>query len=295
MLDRMFTQSARLSRKLLIAGSLGCLALGACKAPKKGKGPKDKPPKDNLPVLMAGFSFVESFRGTPEAVGCSDGQREGFADLSRFPNIAGCLGRWQGRKKLTADKVGPACGDDGQACVSPADLCAAGWHVCAQNGNAADLKDRVSAQACAKEAGPGRFVAAMSHGQEARICPPPPGPHTRFPCTERGVCSEPVCCGDACSFGACRDAVWRGKTRISRASPNGCGAAVSKHHGGVLCCRDQRIKGIAAKDVQGDLKLGVPAPVKAPEPEPVKPAKAAVSGKSTKPAAAAKPDKDAKR
>lgn len=245
------------------------LALGACKAPPRHKGPRDQPPKDNLPVLLRDFAFVESFRGTPSAIGCSDGQREGFADLSRFPNIAGCVGAWQGRKKLTADRAGGACGDDAQACVSPADLCAPGWHLCSKDGDAGDLKTRVSAKACEKEAGPGRFVAAMSHGQVARICPPPPGPHTRFPCMERGVCAEPVCCGDACAFGACRDAVWPGKTRISRASPNGCGSALSRFHGGVLCCRDQNIASISAADVQGDLKLGTPPQKPAPEkPEP---------------------------
>lgn len=234
------------------------LALGACKAPARHNGPRDKVPKDNLPALLEGFAFVESFRGTPSAIGCSDGQREGFADLSRFPNIAGCVGAWQGRKKLRADRVGSACGDDAQACAAPADLCAPGWHLCSKNGDAADLKARVSASACEKEAGPGRFVAAMSHGQIARICPPPPGPGTRFPCMERGICAEPVCCGDACSFGACRDAVWPGKTRISRASPNGCGAALSRFHGGVLCCRDNKVASISAAQVQGDLKLGIP-------------------------------------
>lgn len=248
-----------------IVALIGALSLGvgACKAPQNNKGPRDKAPKDNLPVLLQGFDFVESFRGTPSAIGCSDGQREAFADLKRFPNIAGCVGRWQGRKKLTADRVGPACGDDGAACVSPADLCAVGWHICSRDGNSADLRDRISWKDCDTQAGPGRFVAGMSHGQEARICPPPPGPHTRFPCMERGVCSEPVCCGDACSYGACRDAVWRGKTRISRASPNGCGAALSKVHGGILCCRDQPIKSIDPAAIQGDMNLP-PVPKKAP-------------------------------
>lgn len=212
--------------------------------------------------------------GKAEAIGCSDGQREGFANLLRFPNIAGCLGAWQGRKKLNAERVSGVCGDDAGACASPADLCASGWHVCARDGNNQDLKDRVSSADCESQAGPGRFVAAMSHGQSPRICPPPPGPHTRFPCTERGVCSEPVCCGDACSFGACRDAVWRGKTRISRASPNGCGSALSKFHGGVLCCRDNIIKSLDPSDVQGDLGAGLP-----PRP----PAKAASSAASTAP------------
>lgn len=271
------------------------LAFGACKAPVKPKGPRDKPPKDNLPLLLEGFDFVESFRGAPAAIGCSDGQREGFADLSRFPNIAGCVGAWQGRKKLTADGTGKSCGDDGEACASPADLCAPGWHLCSKDGNTADIKDRVSAQQCEKEAGPGRFVAAMSHGQVARICPPPPGPHTRFPCMERGICAEPVCCGDACTFGACKDAVWTGKTRISRASPNGCGSALSRFHGGVLCCRDHKVARIAAADVQGDLKLGVPPklPAEPASKTPTAPAKGAALDKADQKPKAGEPAKSA--
>lgn len=241
--------------------------MASCKAPVKKKGPKDNPPKDNLPVLLTGFDFVQSFRGTPTAIGCSDGQREGFANLKEFPNIAGCVGSWQGRKKLNADRAGAPCGDDGAACASPADLCAPGWHICARDGNAADLHSRISYKECDEQAGPGRFVAAMSHGQEARICPPPPLPDTRFPCMERGVCAEPVCCGDACSYGACRDAVWRGKTKISRASANGCGTALSKFHGGILCCRDIPINAISATDVQGNLDLEVP-PGQQPKPNP---------------------------
>ena len=28
------------------------------------------------------------------AVGCADGQREGFTDLAMYPDIAGCSGAW---------------------------------------------------------------------------------------------------------------------------------------------------------------------------------------------------------
>ena len=84
--------------------------------------------------------------------GCSDGEREGFANLATYPDIAGCGGGWTipgispfapksapSCPELSPDDTGaPACyrraGDDsrnpeGTSC-NAADLCAAGWHVC---------------------------------------------------------------------------------------------------------------------------------------------------------------------
>jgi hypothetical protein len=85
-------------------------------------------------------------------VGCADGRREGFTDLSKYPEIAGCGGGWTipGISPFAPsyapacpalapdDTSAPACGrragDDsrnpeGEGC-NAADLCAAGWHVC---------------------------------------------------------------------------------------------------------------------------------------------------------------------
>jgi len=89
---------------------------------------------------------------TTSAAGCADGQREGFVNLSQYPNIAGCSGAWSirgihGANPGTApacpglqtnDTTTPACGrqagDDGanpsgNGC-NVADLCAPGWRVC---------------------------------------------------------------------------------------------------------------------------------------------------------------------
>jgi hypothetical protein len=71
------------------------------------------------------------------AVGCADGEREGFLDLAAFTRIAGCSGAWQ-QPGITPDSVRPTCGrqggDDGPradgAGCSSHDLCAEGWHVC---------------------------------------------------------------------------------------------------------------------------------------------------------------------
>jgi hypothetical protein len=59
-----------------------------------------------------------------------------------------------------------------------------------------------------------------------------------FPCTQGGIGSEPVCCGEGCKYGKCKDGVWTGKTKISRGVAEGCGAVTATRNGGVLCCSD---------------------------------------------------------
>ncbi|MBX3125210.1 MAG: hypothetical protein KF718_00755 [Polyangiaceae bacterium] len=80
--------------------------------------------------------------GTVSAVGCSDGQREGYTNLTSFPNIAACAGGFSVAGVKTTASMTPQCGrnagDDssnasGTGC-SVADLCAEGWRVC--NGSA---------------------------------------------------------------------------------------------------------------------------------------------------------------
>lgn len=85
-------------------------------------------------------------------IGCADGQREGFTDISAHPNIAGCSGGWSipgihtdapatapaCPGLPTTDTTTPACNHNaGNDSANPAgigcnaaDLCAVGWHVC---------------------------------------------------------------------------------------------------------------------------------------------------------------------
>ncbi|MEM6993286.1 MAG: hypothetical protein AAF721_22425 [Myxococcota bacterium] len=86
-----------------------------------------------------------SSTGAAGAVGCSDGEREGFLDLVVYTEIAGCAGGWDVPGILNT--TDPACdrmaGDDalnieGQGCTV-ADLCAEGWHVCE---SASDVDDK---------------------------------------------------------------------------------------------------------------------------------------------------------
>jgi hypothetical protein len=190
------------------------------------------------PKSLGGYDYVESTRGDVGVIGCADGQREGFADVAKHPRIAGCLGSWVGKKSLRAKKSGKACGDDGDVCEAPADVCADGWHPCGRDGRYEEILERTSARACNEEAGPGKFVAAMSHGQSQSLCPPQPKSGDLFGCWKKGPVSEPICCGDDCDEGKCNDGLWPDATHISLAKGEGCASATSEQLGGLLCCYD---------------------------------------------------------
>lgn len=68
-------------------------------------------------------------------IGCADGTREAF-DLAQEPAIAGCSGGWE-TAGIAAVRT-PTCAATGDSSANPtgrgcsaADLCAEGWHVCA--------------------------------------------------------------------------------------------------------------------------------------------------------------------
>lgn len=231
---------------LALSGLLLSASLIACGPPPNKnsakKVGKDAAGEDHAPSALSDVKFQESPRGgDPKVVGCADGQREGFADIEKFPTIAGCLGVWDNAMTLRKGKTSKACGDDLDVCASPADVCAEGWHVCARDGDYHDLSDRVTDQQCADGAGPGKFVAAISHVKKKKECAPPPEAGTRYPCLKDGWGAEPVCCGQDCGLGNCRDSVWPKQTRISRGIAQGCGAVTSDRNGGVLCCKDAEL------------------------------------------------------
>jgi hypothetical protein len=262
---------------LLSIGTIGLVGAGliAC-GPPPAKNTAKKVGKDDRPSapsqLLSEIKFQESpAGGDPAVVGCADGQREGFADLAKFPTIAGCLGSWEGDMTLRKGAVAKRCGDDLEACDSPASVCAPGWHVCARDGDYHDLTDRVDAKACNEGAGPGRFNAGISHVKKKKECAPVPTETTRYPCLKEGYGAEPVCCGLDCRFGQCRDSVWEQQTRISVGKAQGCGGLASDRNGGVLCCQDKaapEITPLPAVPVEGAAVEGAPvegAPVGAPD------------------------------
>ena len=230
-------------RAFLALSSLSFLFLAACgpaSSPTQAKRvSKDATLDSDAPLSLANIEFVESERGgDPAVVGCADGQREGFADLTKFPTIAGCLAVWDGEMNLRKGKTSKACGDDLDVCSSPADVCGPGWNICARDGDYHDLTDRISASQCSEGAGPGKFVAAISHVKTKGECADVPGPTTRYPCLDEGFGAEPVCCGANCGQGGCKDSVWAGETRISMGKAEGCSTVSSERNGGVLCCKD---------------------------------------------------------
>lgn len=254
-----------------LTGLLGSAALIACGPPpntntakKVGKEAAVEGTKDKAPSAVTNVKFIESPRdGDPKVVGCADGQREGFADITKFPTIAGCLAVWDGSISLRKGKTSKACGDDLDVCDSPADVCAEGWHLCARAGDYNDLSDRVTGQQCADEAGPGKFVAGISHVKKKKECAPEPGPTTRYPCLKEGWGAEPVCCGTDCRLGKCRDSVWGKNTRISLGTAQGCGGATSERNGGILCCKDADLPATAPAASEGAAVDGTAAAVDA--------------------------------
>jgi hypothetical protein len=232
-----------MNRPAAVFAIFGLLSVIAC-GPPPAKNTAKKVGKDDRPdapsQLLSDVKFQESpADGDPAVVGCADGQREGFADIAKFPTIAGCVGSWEGDMTLRKGPVAKGCGDDLEACDSPASVCAPGWHVCARDGDFHDLTDRVDAKACNEGAGPGRFNAAISHVKKKKECAPVPTETTRYPCLKEGYGAEPVCCGADCRFGQCRDSVWEKQTRISVGKAQGCGGLASDRNGGVLCCQDK--------------------------------------------------------
>jgi hypothetical protein len=167
------------------------------------------------------------------AIGCSDGEREGYVDLTAFPTIAACAATWTGQADLRAAPTGAPCGDDLGTCNVPADACAPGWHVCASSGDVTELL-ALSASDCLNV--PGRFVAASGHCLDPTACTyPPPG---AFQCLDTSAaCRQPICCGTGCSIPQCTDGVWPGKTRENAISGEGCAITPAKNQDGLLCCR----------------------------------------------------------
>ncbi len=140
------------------------------------------------------------------AIGCADGQREGFTDLGAHPDVAGCSGAWTISGIHThapgippacpglsvADTSIPACdrsaGDDGAnplgAGCNVADLCAPGWHVCSGAGDVA-ASSATGCGGATTEIDPPLFFASR---QSSTGC---------------GQCATGASTGPSCSAGSC--------------------------------------------------------------------------------------------
>jgi len=81
--------------------------------------------------------------------GCSDGTRDAYKSLDKYPSIAGCLAQWDTSSMLD-ETTGTPCGNSLQIkCKVPADACGAGWHVCAiPPYGAKDITEKLTAAEC---------------------------------------------------------------------------------------------------------------------------------------------------
>jgi hypothetical protein len=167
-------------------------------------------------------------------IGCADGEREGFVDRDRFPNIASCVADWLGVANMRAPRSDEFCGDDLGQCNRPADACMRGWHICMTDGNSDDLSQHIEGGDCdGATGGQGAFAGASSHCSVRQDC----GYDEPLPCFTNGYCSEAVCCGTDCAFGACADGVFEGQTPMIPGGGRGCGRT-GNNADGVICCRD---------------------------------------------------------
>ncbi|MBL8605036.1 MAG: hypothetical protein JNK72_24115 [Myxococcales bacterium] len=212
-----------------------------------------------------------------ERVGCADATREGFADRSRFPEIAACGGRWlvPGVFPPTPRVSLAACANAGNssdgraetAHCAAANLCALGWHLC----RGGEIAARTQGQGCAGSSfAPESFFAASVSGPGCYRCALATNAVTGALCTNASCSNDcrPTVCSLACRaeatltndlFGCgtlgysltseC-DGLDRTAGDLCSQLPSSawrCGGVTSESrtvtkpdaaHGGVLCCRD---------------------------------------------------------
>lgn len=183
--------------------------------------------------------------------GCADGTREGF-DLALEPRIAGCGGAWS--IPGVASPRAMTCSESGDDSRNPmgfdcsiADLCAEGWHVCA---DLLDLHAHLAADAsCSWEAQNNLdavFFASAQPGSNAKC--EPSGTDDLFGCGSLGIASDATCSPLArSSSNECTALTlggWRCKSDPSDPLDYQREALLVTKSGttggGALCCKDPR-------------------------------------------------------
>jgi hypothetical protein len=176
------------------------------------------------------------------ALGCADGTREGFASAVDYPRLAGCSGAWSVPGIIGART--PACaraaGNDGTnatgAGCGVADLCAAGWHVCATS---AEVGARTAAGCndATVDGGAPLFFATGQSGAGVGGCTA--GANDLFGCGNIGGTANGTCApltrfsNNLCSM---LGAPWSCGADGLHEADNVTKTATAG--GGVLCCRD---------------------------------------------------------
>jgi len=130
---------------------------------------------DAAPPLDAGEP--PGVMGAPTIVGCSDGTREGFRDVTNWPSIAGCAGAFQMPGVIGSPDLAAQCnllaGDtsanpSGVGCTA-ADLCAEHWHLCRDGDDVSQHSPTGDCEGCVP-AGEQRFFLVAIGASPMGIC-----------------------------------------------------------------------------------------------------------------------------
>ncbi len=204
-------------------------------------------PRPSRPEVDGGE--LASVSGPPQDIGCADGTREGFTDVTAWPGIAGCSGAWNMPGLLGESRREPRCarraGNTGRnpfglECTV-ADICAEKWHVCQDSLDVAQH----SPTDCegAAPAGSEIFFLVQSGASPLGVCSPDPGAandlhgcgtlgqpeaQTCEPLERRMGFADCLATGGLWACGGAADHLNEANLVIKR------GIA----QGGVLCCRD---------------------------------------------------------
>ena len=187
--------------------------------------------------------------GPPPEVGCSDGTREGFLASSRWPAIAACAGGFRvaglgpdpGLVMHCDREAGNTGANPSGVGCSVADLCAQGWHVCADAGEVGARADAGCEGAV--PAGYALFFVVRAGASADGVCAP--GLDFRNDlqgCGSFGEATHPTCapldrrlsfadCAATGGLWSCGDSTAHLQETDNAQKP---GPAL----GGALCCRD---------------------------------------------------------
>jgi hypothetical protein len=189
--------------------------------------------------------------GAVSTVGCSDGTREGFTEISKHPGIAACAGAWDEPGLISSSATSPQCArksgnsgaiTDGQGC-SAADLCAAGWHVCDSAQSLTDVSGGCNdAIAPSNSTGALVFFATAQRAQ-AQVCTTNgQGANNVYGCGTFGSTPDHSCqpldrflhdsdCVNNAPWSCSNGPIGTSQTELDDITKSG------PSHGGVLCCK----------------------------------------------------------
>lgn len=199
----------------------------------------------------------EPLSGRDVTVGCSDGTREGFRNLERWPEIAGCAGGWQKMGlPVSGDPPRPCGGIAGDRSRNPeglqcplishgcvecgvADLCARSWHPCIDGK---EVLDR-SPTGCEDILPPGEqgFFVAMAGASADGVCAPRQR-NDLHGCGNVGLPESDQCppFTRRMGFADCESTggVWRCGASAQNLDEADVVTKPRPELGGVLCCKD---------------------------------------------------------